>query len=171
MKGRSPQASAGPLPERFRRVLGRFATGVGVMTTAVDGTPHAMTANAFTSVSLEPPLVLVCVDRRAIMATRVRRAGCFAVTFLAADQTALSAWFADPSRPDDASQFAGIDTRTVATGAPVLAGGVGYVDCRLHAVHDGGDHLIVVGRVVALEEGPADEPLLYYGSAYGRLEG
>lgn len=164
-----PVRTADPTPERFRQVLGRFATGVGVLTTVVDGLVHGMTANAVTSVSLDPPLVLVCVDRTALMAERVTRSECFAVSFLAADQQGLSAWFADPSRPDDARQFAGVPTRVAATGAPIIEGGVGFVDCRLHAVHDGGDHLIVVGRVQALDAGGSDDPLLYYGSRYRTL--
>ncbi len=164
-----PVRTADPTPERFRQVLGRFATGVGVLTTVVDGLVHGMTANAVTSVSLDPPLVLVCVGRTALMAERVTRSGCFAISFLAAEQQGLSAWFADPSRPDDARQFAGVPTRVAATGAPVIEGGVGFVDCHVHAVHDGGDHLIVVGRVQALGEGGATDPLVYYRSRYGTL--
>jgi flavin reductase len=162
----SPTTWDPPADASFRAVLGRFATGVAVMTTLAGGEPHGMTANAITSVSLEPPLVLVCVERATTMARRVTAGGIFALTFLAADQADLSARFADPERPDGREQFDGLTTATAATGAPVLVGGVGWVDCRVWAVHDGGDHLIVVGEVVALEGGEG-EPLLYYRSGYG----
>ncbi len=146
-----------PTPDRFRSVLGRFVTGVGVMTAvATDGQPHGMTANAITSVSLDPPLVLVCVDRDAIMADVVVEAGSFALTFLAADQERLSRWFADPDRPPGGAQFDTVTTSTQKTGSPILGGGVGWVDCRTWAAYDGGDHVIVVGEVLAL--GEADDP-------------
>jgi flavin reductase len=153
----------------FRTVLGRFATGVGIMTTSRDGVPHAMTVNAFTSVSLEPPLVLVCVERATVMADEVTKAEAFAVTFLGADAAALSTRFADPARALGHEQFDGLPTRPEVTGAPVLEGGLGWLDCRLWSTYDGGDHLIVVGEVVALDVGPEIDPLLYYRSGYGRL--
>ncbi|GGI08923.1 flavin reductase family protein [Egicoccus halophilus] len=165
-----PRRDAVDPGNEFRTVLGRFATGVSVMTTVVDAVPHGMTANAVSSVSLEPKLVLVCVERGAVMAERVRDAAAFALTFLAADQAALSAWFADPGRPDT-DQFADVGHTTAVTGAPVLDGGVGWVDCRLAAVHVAGDHDIVVGEVVDLGVGPAGDPLLYYASDYRRLQG
>jgi flavin reductase len=155
----------------FRAVLGRFATGVGIMTTARDGTPHAMTANAVSSVSLDPPLVLVCVERSTVMATEVTGGGAFALSFLDAEQAHLSNRFADPDRPLGRRQFDGVPTRAEATGSPVLEGGIAWLDCRVWNTYDGGDHLIVVGEVVALGMGPSDDPLLYYGSAYGRLAG
>jgi flavin reductase len=156
----------------FRAVLGRFATGVGVMTTVRDGIPHAMTANAVSSVSLDPPLVLVCVERTAVMAGEVAASGVFALSFLAADQAHLSDRFSDPDRPQGAAQFDGVEVEAAATGvtgAPILAGALGWLDCRVWASYDGGDHDIVVGEVVALEVGSADDPLLYYRSGYGRL--
>lgn len=158
-----------PTQDEFRRVLGRFASGVGVMTTVAEGLPHGMTASAFTSLSLEPRLVLVCVDHGTLMAERVADSGFFAVTFLAADQRQLSGWFADPERPADARQFAGVPTRVAATGAPIIEGGVAWIDAHVHAIHDGGDHHIVVGRVAALGEGASTDPLLYYRSAYHTL--
>jgi N-acetyl-1-D-myo-inositol-2-amino-2-deoxy-alpha-D-glucopyranoside deacetylase len=156
-------------PAAFRATLGRFATGVGVMTVAVQGRTHGMTANAISSVSLDPPLVLVCVERSAAMATFVRRAPSFALSFLAADQQELSDWFADPARADDGEQFAEVAHRTEVTGTPILDGAVGWVDCRVEAIHVAGDHDIVIGRVVGLGTGRTDDPLLYYGSAYHRL--
>jgi flavin reductase len=155
---------------RFRAVLGRFATGVGVMTTVRDGVPHGMTANAVASVSLDPQLVLVCVERTAIMARELEDSGVFALSFLPADQAPLSDRFADPSRPQGRDQFDGVSTRTAATGSPILEGALGWLDCRVWDSYDGGDHVIVVGEVLALDVGPADDPLLYYRSGYGRFE-
>jgi flavin reductase len=158
-----------PDPDLFRAVMGRFATGVSVMTVLVDGEPHGMTANAVTSVSLDPLLVLVCVGRGAVMSQQVEAAGGFALTFLAADQADLSARFADPERPAGTAQFEGVATSRAVTGAPVLDDGIGWVDRVDHAVHPAGDHDIVVGRVVAqgLSEQDAPPALLYYRSRYG----
>lgn len=159
--------------DAFRAVMGRFATGVSVMTALADGRPHGMTANALTSVSLDPPLVLVCVDRSAIMAGVIGRTDGFALSFLTDDQADLSKWFADPSRPGGGGQFAAVDTEEAVTGSPVLVGAHGWVDCRVWTTYDGGDHLIVVGEVVALGEPAPDagvsSPLLYHRGGYGRL--
>jgi flavin reductase len=155
-------------PDAFRTALGSFATGVSVMTTVVGDVPHGMTASAVSSVSLEPPLVLVCVDREASMATRALDAGVFALSFLGEDQGELATAFADPARPEGEEQFVGVATRAQATGAPVLHGNVGWVDCRLWSVTDGGDHVVLIGEVVALGS-DGDRPLLYYRGAYGEF--
>jgi flavin reductase len=158
-----------PDPDRFRAVLGRFATGVSLMTTVVDGVPHGMTANAVSSVSLDPALVLVCVERGAVMATEVVRGGVFALSFLTTEQEELSPLFADPERPEGVIQFAEVDVTSAVTGAPIVDGALAWVDCRVWATYDGGDHLIVVGEVLDLDVGEPAEPLLYYRSGYGRF--
>ncbi len=155
-------------PERFRATLGSFATGVSIMTTVLDGVPHGMTASAVSSVSLDPPLVLVCVDRAASMATQALDAGIFALSFLGEDQGELATAFADPARPEGDEQFDGVVARAQATGAPVLHGNVGWVDCRLWSVTDGGDHVVLIGEVVALGA-DRDRPLLYYRGAFGEF--
>jgi flavin reductase len=155
----------------FRAVLGRFATGVTVMTAVAGDEVHGMTANAISSVSLHPPLVLVCVDRTAIMADIVERGGVFGLSILGRDQQPLSDRFADPSRPPGEHQFDGVETRQAVTGVPLLADTVGWLDCRAWATYAGGDHLIVVGEVLDLDVGGLDEdPLLYYRSAYTGIE-
>lgn len=156
-----------PDHDRFRAVMSRFATGVTVMTSVADGVPHGMTANAVASVSLDPLLVLVCVERDTAMADVVASSRVFALSFLTHAQIDLSERFADPARPEGEEQFAGLDTQTAATGAPILDKNLAYVDCRVWAIHDGGDHLIVVGEVVALDVGVDDDALLYFRSAYG----
>jgi flavin reductase len=161
--------SPGVDADAFRAALGSFATGVSVMTTVVDGEPHGMTANALSSVSLDPPLVLVCVDRDAFMAELVGRAGVFALSFLAADQEALSWHFADPDRELGVAEFDGVATRTAVTGCRILERAVGSVDCEVVQSVDAGDHVIVVGRVVAAH-GDADvTPLVYVRGAYPAL--
>lgn len=150
----------------FRAALGSFATGVGVMTTAASGGRFAMTANAVSSVSLDPRLVLVCVGRGATMAEHVVEAGIFAISFLAEGQSLLSDRFADPST-DAEEKFAGVATREAATGSPVLEGAVGWVDCRVHSVADGGDHLVVIGEVLAAGADKDVEPLVYFRGVYG----
>ena len=159
-----------PTPSDFRGVMGRFATGVAVMTTVDDGVPHGMTANAITSVSLEPLLVLVSVERTAIMADLVVSSGVFALSFLTREQRTLSDRFADPDRPQGASQFAGVETFEAATGSPLLDGSLAWLDCEVWAVHDGGDHLLVLGEVVAVAPGTDEEPLVYYRGGYQGLD-
>jgi flavin reductase len=156
-------------PDAFRAALGSFATGVSVMTTEVDGEPHGMTANALSSVSLEPPLVLVCVDRDALMADLVQRAGVFALSFLGADQESLSWHFADPDRALGAAGFEGVASRTAATGCRVLEHTVGWVDCEVVQSVDAGDHVVVIGRVVASHADEAIAPLVYFRGAYPDL--
>ncbi|MPZ73691.1 MAG: flavin reductase [Nitriliruptorales bacterium] len=157
--------------EEFRRTVGMFATGVTVVTTNVDGELHAMTANAFASVSLDPLLVLVCVDRDAGMHGLLPVAQGFAVTILASEQEELSAWFASSRRPRGQDQFEGVDWDPAPlTGNPLICDGVAYVDCRVTERHEGGDHSIFLGEVVDLGVLRSDaDPLLYYGGRYRRL--
>ena len=164
--------SATPTPDRFRAVMGRFVTGITIMTAvAADGQPHGMTANAVTSVSLAPPLVLVCVDRSAIMADVMEEAQGFALSFLRAEQQERSQWFADSDRPVGTAQFDGVPTLERPTIAPVLADALAWVDCRTWASYDGGDHVIVVGEVVDLGEtdDPDATPLLYDRGGYAHV--
>lgn len=157
--------------EAFRAALGSFATGVSVMTTVVDGEPHGMTANALSSVSLDPPLVLVCVGRDALMAELVGRAGVFALSFLGVGQESLSWHFADPDRALGATGFDGVATRTALTGCRILEHAIGSVDCEVVRSVDAGDHVVVIGRVVAARADEDAAPLVYFRGAYPPLEG
>lgn len=161
-----PDPRPAPTPDEFRGVMSRFATGVTVMTCHHDGEPHGMTANAVSSVSLDPLLVLVCVGRDTEMAPLVRDAGAFVLSILPAEARALSNHFADGSRPSGAAQFQSVETSTAVTGAPVLAGSLAWMDCRVWQIHDGGDHEIVVGEIVACGTGPDAAALGYYRSSY-----
>ncbi len=154
----------------FRDALGSFATGVTVITSQGDGHPYGMTANAFSSVSLDPLLVLVCVSGRARMHDLLAGARTFAVTILSAEQEPLARFFAG-SRPPGREQFAQVRWRPApTTGCPVLVDGLAFVDCRLTEMHEGGDHSIFLGEVVDLGPlRPDAAPLLFFGGRYRRL--
>ncbi len=155
--------------EQFRRTMAWFATGVSVMTSLdTGGQPHGMTANAVSSVSLEPPLVLVCVARDASMAQVVQQGRVFALSFLSAGQQPLSDHFADPARGYGVVEFDGVGTSSGVTGSPLLDDAAAWMDCEVHDVLPGGDHLIVVGRVVGATIGDAGDALLYTPNGYDR---
>jgi flavin reductase (DIM6/NTAB) family NADH-FMN oxidoreductase RutF len=150
----------------FRAVLGRFASGITVITARdAQGTPHGMTVSAFSSLSLDPPLVLVCVGNDATMAPVMAAADSFAVNVLSDVQEALSRRFA--GKVDD--RFAGVGYREGELGDPVLDDVLASLQCRVVARHPAGDHVIVVGRV---EHGAARDakPLLYYRGGYAQLD-
>ncbi|ONI72497.1 reductase [Kribbella sp. ALI-6-A] len=167
----TPDSSRSVVPEEFRAVLGRFASGITIMSTLQGGVAHAMTANAFTSVSLEPPLVLVCVDKGVRMHEAVLSRGDWAVSVLAAGDRAVAERFARSGR-DLYSQFDGIDTVPgPKTGCPVIAGALSWLECRTWATYDGGDHTIVVGEVLSLGTGDDPGALIYYAGQYRDLRG
>ena len=146
----------------FRQLLGRFATGVAVLTARdPDGTPHGMTANSLTSVSLEPPLILVCIDHDATMHALLSGGAAFAVNVLEAHQETLSRRFAG----DHEDRFDGIGYRLSPRGLVLLDGALAHLECVAWARHEAGDHTIVIGRVV---DGAARDgrPLLYYRGGY-----
>jgi flavin reductase (DIM6/NTAB) family NADH-FMN oxidoreductase RutF len=150
----------------FRHALGRFATGIMVVTgVGRDGRPVGVTVNAFSSVSLDPPLVLFCLGRQASTYSALAEGERFAVNILAEDQRALSDRFAGKAE----DKFAGLDYEQGAGGCPLLAGALGWLECRREATHDGGDHGIVVGRVEGLRAGGDGRPLLYFRGAYRTL--
>lgn len=149
---------------RFRDVLGRFPTGVTVVTGRVDGEPLGLTCQSFASVSLDPPLVLVCPAITSRAWPLIRRTGSFAVNLLAADQRDLAMVMATKG----ADKFAGITWAPgAATGAPLVAGRLGHVECEIEAVHPGGDHEIVLGRVLALAGSEDADALTFYRGRYG----
>lgn len=149
----------------FRKALGCFATGVTVITTADDdGQPVGLTVSAFSSLSLEPPLVLFCLDKRT-RALDAFRKGHFAAHILREDQRQLSIQFS--SRQDD--KWNNVDFTTNEHGIPVLSKCLARLECELHETMDGGDHIIVVGKVNRLEHQTGGQPLLYFRGAYANL--
>jgi len=157
-------------PEEFRRIMGRFASGVAVVTTAGGGRSHGMTATSFTSLSLDPLLVLVCVQRSARFHDLVMETKVFAVTVLAENQAHLSAAFASReatgwAKFDQCSWYPGPVSK-----APVLNGGLAFLDCVVTDCHVGGDHSIIVGRVDELGVlNEAGTPLLWFEGTYRGL--
>nr|WP_128862724.1 flavin reductase family protein [Streptomyces sp. HB202] len=153
-------------PADFRRVLGNFASGVTVVTARDADGPTGFACQSFASLSLDPPLVTFMVARTSTTWPRIARAGVFCVNILGAEQGALCRGFA----VSGADKFAGVAYgEAPATGSPLLDSVPAWIDCRVHAVHTGGDHLIVVGRVEALGAEEEGEPLLFHRGAFGRL--
>jgi flavin reductase (DIM6/NTAB) family NADH-FMN oxidoreductase RutF len=155
--------------DTFRRIMGNFATGCTVMTLPGEE-PHGMTANAVSSVSLDPPLCLVCVDHGTECYERLSAgADGYCLSILAADQQDLGDHFANIGELP-ADPFETRPTRTEATGAPIFENAIGYVDCTVDAAHEAGDHTIYVGRVQAGEILDADEdPLLFFRGQWDSL--
>lgn len=150
----------------LRDALGCFATGVTIVTCiAPDGQPVGLTANSFTSVSLDPPLLLVCVHRMAASAAALTTADHFAVNVLQTGQQPASIRFA--AKGED--RFGTTPWSEGRTGAPVLMDSLGVFECERHAIHDGGDHYILLGRVVRANFDAALDPLLYFRGRYRRL--
>ena len=153
--------------DAFRAALGRWTTGVSIVTARDGDRIHGMTVSAFSSVSLDPPLVLVCADRSAITQRVIEGGRVFAVNVLARDQEPLSNRFA--SRREEHRRFEGVDWKEGVTGAPLLPGSLASLDCRVVAAHEAGDHVIYVGAVEAIEGAAGGDPLLYYAGAYRAL--
>ncbi len=157
--------SRGVEPPQFRQLLGRFATGVTVLTTrSADGEPIGMTANSLSSVSLEPPLVLVSVEHRHEMHSAMEQETHFVLNILSSDQEALSRRFAASER----DRFRGVSYRENERGIAVLDGVVAHIECEKHNTVPGGDHTIFIGLVIG---GDATDrrPLLYYRGGYAGL--
>ena len=155
-------------PEDFKAVMGKWPSGVTVVTSVDDDGPTGMTASSFSSVSLAPPLISICVARHLPTHARLEKAGVFAVNILSKDQVDDGLRFAG-MLPDVTDRFAGIQTHTAATGSPLLVGTLGWVDCKIWAMHDGGDHTIFVGEVLAAGIDKTAAPLLYHSRSWGQF--
>ncbi|UUW91444.1 flavin reductase [Pimelobacter simplex] len=150
----------------YREVLGQYPTGVCVVTAAeADGTPVGFVVGSFTSVSLDPPLVAFFPDKSSTTWPRIRRLGHFCVNILSAEQEQLCRRFA----VSGGDKFAGVRTQPAPSGAPILEGAVGWIDCDIDSVTEAGDHYVVLGRVAALDIGSPSLPLLFFQGGYGRF--
>lgn len=148
-----------------RKVMAKFATGVTVVTTGVEGRHGGLTANAVCSLSLNPPLVLVCVDKKAGSHAELREHGHYAVNILSLDQQEVSQRFAKPGPKD----FSGLKVKTAVTGAPILEDSLAWLDCRIVEILPGGDHDIFIGEIVAGDFRDGGEPLVYFAGKYREL--
>lgn len=149
----------------FRHVLGHFATGVAVITAITPSGPVGMAVSSFTSVSLEPPLVAFLPDKSSTSWPRIRGAGVFCVNILSAGQEELCAQFARKG----IDKFAGVPWRSAPSGAPILEGGMAWIDCELTQTFESGDHFIAIGRVVQLEAAEYGVPLVFFQGGYGHF--
>ena len=162
----SREYRTGSDPRTLRDALGCFATGVTVVTClGPDGEPYGLTANSFTSVSLDPPLLLVCIAKQAACAEAMIGASHFAVNVLQTGQQPASIRFA--TRHED--RFGPNDWSPGEYGAPVLDQSLGVFECEAHAIHDGGDHHMLIGQVVKARFDASLDPLLYFRGSYRRL--
>jgi 3-hydroxy-9,10-secoandrosta-1,3,5(10)-triene-9,17-dione monooxygenase reductase component len=160
-----PEELLVPDDKQFRSVLGHFATGVTIIT-AMDGDePVGMAANSFTSLSLDPPLVLFCVAHSSSTWPRIEAAGMFAVNILGEDHEELSRLFAQKG----ADRFGVTPWRQGISGSPVLEDAIAYIDCEFEAEYPGGDHKIIVGSVLDLDMREGARPLLFYRGTYLRI--
>jgi len=157
--------AVGVSSDEFKALCGRWTTGVTIVTARHGETVHGMTVSAFTEVSLDPPLVLVCAAKSSNTHLVIEQGSSFAVNVLARGQEALSNKFA--SKKDEWTRFDGVDVDTGSTGTPLLRGTVGAFDCRVVAAHDAGDHVIYVGQVEWLRIDTEAEPLLHQSGRYG----
>ena len=155
-------------PNDFRKAMGCFATGVTVITVDQEGEVHGMTANAFCSVSLDPVLVLVCVDHRARTHAHLHSRKRFGINVLRSDQQAISEYYARSVENHQHAEQAGASFERTAHGTPVLRGGLAYLECRLHSTQAAGDHTIFIAEVedVVVREG---EPLLFFRGQYRKM--
>ena len=152
----------------LKNAFARRATAVTIVTARAGDRIHGMTVSAFSEVSLAPPLVLVCIDRAAKMQSLIEVGGAFAVNILARGQERLAERFA--SREAEDRRFSDLACETAVTGAPLLAGAIAQLDCRLESAHESGDHMIYIGEVVDVRVSEGD-PLVFYDRGYHGLAG
>lgn len=156
-------------PIVWRNTMGQFASGVTIITTIDnEGNPLGMTANAFTSLSLDPPMVLICVDNNSTTLTHLTESGKYCVNILAASQEQVSRQFA---KKGSSEKFEGIAYYSGDIGVPVLEGTLTSVECEVTAIVDGGDHKILLGKGVKIHQAVGEtEPLIFYRGKYNKLE-
>ena len=157
-------------PQSLRDALRFWTTGVSIVAAAHQGQRHGMTVNSFASISLEPPLVLVSLEKSTRTHDLVTAAGAYAVSILGQGHQALSDRFAG-RETEESDRFLGIETVEGPSGSPVLADALAAFDCRLDSTYDAGTHSLLIGRVVALAQRDGQEPLLYFNRDYRRLAG
>ncbi len=153
----------------MRAMLGRFATGVTVVAARHGPLLAGMTANAIASISIDPPLMMASISRRAETHVAIIGSHAFAVSVLSRDQRVLADCFAQPTTANKLKRFCDAEWHEAETGSPILEGALAFFDCRLTDRHDGGDHAIFIGEIVAAGYREDAEPLLWYASGYREL--
>ncbi|MGI8926496.1 MAG: flavin reductase family protein [Tepidiformaceae bacterium] len=155
-------------PDDFKGALGSWASGVTVVTTRHEGLVYGITVSSFSSLSIEPLLVLVCIVNTNHLARMLRESGKFAISVLADGQEEIAAWFSKSGR-DPVPAFEDFGTIEWRTGSPIIDGSVAHLDCELEQLIAGGDHFIAIGRVVGAASNAELRPLLYFRRAYRQL--
>jgi len=153
----------------FKGALGSWASGVTVVTTELNGMVYGITVSSFSSLSVDPLLVLVSLADTNHLPRMIRESGRFAVSILSAGQEDVSRYFATSGREPAASFDPAVPTETWVTGCPLIPGAIAHIDCELHQALPGGDHTIVIGRVVGARFDPERAPLIYFRRAYRSL--
>jgi cob(II)yrinic acid a,c-diamide reductase len=155
--------------EQLRHAMRHWASGIGIATTLHDGQPHGLTVSSFTSISVEPPVIMISVHKEAEPHDHILRSGVFAVTLLSANQQELSDRFA--GRTDDQDRFSGLDTFTLETGSPLLPGGLAVFDCRISGIFDTATTTVFFGEVLSCQVSTEVglKPLLYHDQGYRSL--
>jgi flavin reductase (DIM6/NTAB) family NADH-FMN oxidoreductase RutF len=153
----------------LRRIFGIFATGVTVVSCRVGQRTHGITVNSFTSLSLDPPLVLICVDRKAIAWEMIPAAGAFAINVLSEHQRLICDYFAKRLAPDPENEFAEIPHDLGETGAPIISGALAVFECRMVQSYPGGDHDIFIGEVLHARILSHERPLLFHRGQFPKL--
>ncbi|MDX2137228.1 MAG: flavin reductase family protein [Chloroflexota bacterium] len=159
-------------PALMRETMRLWASGVSVVTSAHGNERSGLTVSAFNSLSLQPPMILICLHKDSQTIPLIEQSGVFAVSFLSSTQTHLSDRFAGRvPLGEGEDRFTGVETFTAATGAPVIAEAIGWVDCKVASKHDGSTHWIYIGEVYATGQNPVNsDPLLYFNRAYRAME-
>ncbi len=169
----TPDRSVNPADlngSNMRKLRGLFASGVTAVTTVLDGRLKGITVSAFSEVSIDPPLILICIANESETRSLLEKSKIFAVNLLSEEQEFLSDRFAARA-PLVNDRFEGVPYYTAVTGSPILAESIAWYDCRVDSMIDGGDHMIFIGRVEAIGFGsPTRSPLLYYSNSYRRLK-
>jgi flavin reductase (DIM6/NTAB) family NADH-FMN oxidoreductase RutF len=155
-------------PESMREAMRQWATGVTVVSSIYDGMRHGMTVSSFTSISLDPPLVLVSLAKEARTHDLVQRSNIFGITLLNQTQEEISDRFAGRTT-ENQDRYAGLETFALRTGAPFLSGGLSFLDCTVMASQDVGDNTLFIGEVIAVQVTQEGDPLIYYNRSYRRL--
>jgi flavin reductase (DIM6/NTAB) family NADH-FMN oxidoreductase RutF len=155
-------------PEELRQAMRQWATGVTIVSAHHNGRRHGMTVSSFTSLSLDPPLVLVSLEQVTKTHRLVQQAGYFGVTILDESQQEISDRFAGRIT-EFSDRFGELETFTMVSGSPLLAHGLAWIDCRVVVTYQAGDHTVFIGEVLAVKSGQAGQPLIYYNRDYRRL--
>jgi flavin reductase (DIM6/NTAB) family NADH-FMN oxidoreductase RutF len=155
-------------PDEFKGAMGSWAAGVTIVTTKAEGKMYGLTVSSFSSLSADPPLALVCIQKTNWLSTLIPQAGKFGVSILAEGQEAVSTALSMPGR-DPVEQYDEFETFEWHTGSPLVRGAIAHIDCDVHEVLEGGDHVIAVGKILGAAFDTELKPLLYFRRGYRNL--